>query len=62
MSVLGIGFSFSFHSFSSTFSLLLIILYCVDKSFYLKVIFVQRLILPNYGIIMLSTFDLLNSL
>lgn len=62
VSILGIGFSFSFHFFSSIFSPLFVILYYMDKSFYLKLTFVQRVILPNYGVIMLSTFDLLNSL
>lgn len=32
--------------------------YPMDKSFYLKITFIQRVILPNYGVIKLSTFGL----
>lgn len=59
---LGIFFSFSFPPFSTNFSLPFIILYRVDESFYLKITFIQRVILPTYGVIILSTFDLFKQL
>lgn len=48
-----------FFFFFTEFSPLFVIFYHMDKSFYLKITFIQTVILPNYGIIIQSTFDLL---
>ena len=59
-----LGYMFFFLSFFIPFLLSFLFysyfffLNLMDKSFYLKITFIQRVILPNYGVIILSPFDL----